>query len=97
METEADEAEALIIVRVDDIAEAPLCAIIIAVAKDIRPVCNIMILDTDPERLAKEAVTDEAKVLIEDPALVNVSGNVPRLVLSDERAVGTDCKARLAS
>ena len=97
MEAEADDAEALIIVRIDDIAEAPLCANIIALARAIRPVCNIMILVTEPERLAKEAITDEANALIKAPALVNVSGKVPRLVLSDDKAVGSDCKATLAS
>ena len=42
-------------------------------------------------------MTDEAKALIEAPALVNVSGNVLRLVFSDDKAVGNDCKATLAS
>ena len=49
------------------------------------------------ERLANELIADVAKVLIEAPALANVSGNVPRLVLSDDRAVGRDCIATLAN
>ena len=42
-------------------------------------------------------MTDVANVLIEVPALVSVSGNVLRLVLSDDKAVGSDCKVTLAS